>query len=266
MQITAFWCIFIIFIAFHPDAFFTGCMVLHIIAFICIHVWCILILMHSLTFIRIFNAAFGTRCIHVHLNASFFGCIFLACCILVHSLHKMHSCAFFVCCILYMPHLNAFQYILSLDLGAFWMCCILPVMHLNASLCIPVHLGGKIPDFDERRDAILLASWCLRMHMDANVHECTWMRQNASECARIHQGPHTYLHKREAERTQGQTHMDGYGLDGLWACHKACHKSTHVPLHVIHRMHTRVSIHEWMHLCTLVNACVSECIWMRLNA
>jgi len=27
--------------------------------------------------------------------------------------------------------------------------------------------------------------------------------------------------------------MDGYGLDGLWACHKACHKSTHVPLHVI---------------------------------
>ena len=27
--------------------------------------------------------------------------------------------------------------------------------------------------------------------------------------------------------------MDGYGLDGLWACHKARHKSTHVPLHVI---------------------------------
>jgi len=27
--------------------------------------------------------------------------------------------------------------------------------------------------------------------------------------------------------------MDGYGLDGLWACHKACHNSTHVPLHVI---------------------------------
>jgi len=53
--------------------------------------------MHLLTFMRIFNAAFGTRCIHVHLNASYFGCIFLACCILVHSLYKMHSCAFFVC-------------------------------------------------------------------------------------------------------------------------------------------------------------------------
>ena len=143
MHTTAFWCIFIIFIAFHPDAFFTGCMVLHIIAFICIHVWCILILMHSLTFIRIFNAAFGTRCIHVHLNASFLvGCIFLACCILVHSLHKMHSCAFFVCCILYMPHLNAFQYILSLvhfECAAFYLWCI--QMHYYS---IPVHLGGKI--------------------------------------------------------------------------------------------------------------------------
>ena len=27
--------------------------------------------------------------------------------------------------------------------------------------------------------------------------------------------------------------MDGYGLDGLWACQKACQCSTHVPLHAI---------------------------------
>jgi len=99
-------------------------MVLHMIAFLRIHVCCILKLMHLLTFIRIFIVAFGTRCIHVHLNASKFGCIFIACCILVHSSHKMHSRAFFVCCILYMPHLNAFQYILSLvhfECAAFYL-------------------------------------------------------------------------------------------------------------------------------------------------
>ena len=48
----------------------------------------------------------------------------IACCILVHSSHKMHSRAFFVCCILYMPHLNAFQYILSLvhfECAAFYL-------------------------------------------------------------------------------------------------------------------------------------------------
>jgi uncharacterized membrane protein len=127
MHINAFWCIFIIFIAFHPNAFFTCCMVLHIIAFIRIHVWCILILMHLLTFIRMFNAAFGTRCIHVHLNASYFGCIFLAVafscihctrCIHVHSLYV----AFYICRIY-----NAFQYILSLvhfECAAFYLWCI----------------------------------------------------------------------------------------------------------------------------------------------
>ena len=162
MHINAFWCIFNIFSAFHPNAFFTCCMVLHIIAFLRIHVWCILILMHLLTFIRILNVAFGTRCIHVHWNASYFGCIFLACCILVHSLHNMHSCAFFVCCILYMPHLNAAHS----QLGAFWMCCIIPVMHSDALLCIPVHLGGKIPDFDEPG-------------RDLTLSECIWMRFNA---------------------------------------------------------------------------------------
>jgi hypothetical protein len=102
-------------------------MVLHMIAFLRIHVCCILKLMHLLTFIRIFIVAFGTRCIHVHLNAYKFGCIFIACCILVHSSHKMHSRAFFVCCILYMPHLNAFQYILSLvhfECAAFYLLCI----------------------------------------------------------------------------------------------------------------------------------------------
>jgi hypothetical protein len=61
------------------------------------------------------------------------------------------------------------------------------------------------------------------------------MHMNVQECVRMHQNTpgttHTYT--REAERTQGQTHMDEYGLDGLWACHKACQWSTHVPLHVI---------------------------------
>ena len=65
-------------------------------------------MMHSLAFIRIFNVAFGTKCIHVHFYASYVGCILIACCIHVHPMHKMHSCAFLVCCILYMSHCNAF--------------------------------------------------------------------------------------------------------------------------------------------------------------
>ena len=141
------------------------------------------------------------------------------------------------------------------------MCCILPVMHSDALLCIPVHLGGKIPDFDERLGAILLVSWCLRMHL--NAHECARMRQNAPEYTR----DHTHTYTREAERTQGQTQMDGYGLDGLWACHKACHKSTHVPLHVIQVFIFRlgcecICVHKWMRVW--VNA--SECAWIRKNA
>jgi len=67
-----------------------------------------------------------------------------------------------------------------------------------------------------------------------NAHECTRIYR-VQECVGMHQKTpgttHTYT--REAERTQGQTHMDGYGLDGLWACHKACQWRTHVPLHVI---------------------------------
>ena len=65
-------------------------------------------MMHSLAFIRIFNVAFCTKCIHVHFYASYVGCIFIASCIHVHPMHKMHSCAFLVCCILYMSHCNAF--------------------------------------------------------------------------------------------------------------------------------------------------------------
>ena len=79
-------------------------------------------MMHSLAFIRIFNVAFGTKCIHVHFYASYVGCILIACCIHVHPMHKMHSCAFLVCCILYMSHCNAFWCILSLM--HFRMCCI----------------------------------------------------------------------------------------------------------------------------------------------
>ena len=189
MHINAFWCIFNIFIAFHRNAFFTCCMVLHIFAFIRIHVWCILILMHLLTFIRIFNAAFGTRCIHAHLNAFYYGCIFLACCILVHSLHKMHSCAFFVCVAFYtcriLTHSNTFSA---------W--CILNVLHstCDAFRCIIMYssaLRRKNTRFRWAPGRDLTSFMMLK-----NAHECTWMHKNASECTRIHQGPHTYLHKR----------------------------------------------------------------------
>ena len=168
------------------------------IAFLRIHVCCILKLMHLLTFIRIFIVAFGTRCIHVHLNASKFGCIFIACCILVHSSHKMHSRAFFVCCILYMPHLNAFQYILSLvrfECAAFYLWCIWMHHYVFHSA-----LRRKNTRFRWAPGRVLLASWCLRMHM--NAHECTRMRQNAPKYTR----DHTHTYTREAERTQGQTH------------------------------------------------------------
>jgi len=208
VHIHAFWCIFDIFIAFHPNAFVTFCMVLHIIAFIRIHVWCILILMHLLTFIRIFNAAFGTRCIHVHLNASYFGCIFLACCILVHSLHKMHSCAFFVCCILYMPHLNAFQYIFSLvhfECAAFY---------LWATRTAP---SRRNPSTSWRRRWAArpttprsCRSWagsfcscrhenaCKCIHMHTNAYECKRMQTDTYECRRMHTrvSIHEWMHLR----------------------------------------------------------------------
>ena len=169
---------------------------------------------------KVHSCAFECILFWLHFLSFAFSCIHCTRCIHVHSLYV----AFYTCRIL--THSNTFSA---------W--CILNVLHstcdafrcnTDALLCIPVHLqGGKIPDFDERRGAILLVSWCLRMHM--NAHECVRMRQNAPEYTR----DHTHTYTREAERTQGQTHMDGYGLDGLWACHKARHKSTHVPLHVI---------------------------------
>jgi hypothetical protein len=58
---------------------------------------------------------------------------------------------------------------------------------------------------------------------------------NAQECVRMHQNTPGTTHILTQEKPSGLKAklMDGYGLDGLWACHKACHKSTHVPLHVI---------------------------------
>lgn len=97
---------------------------------------------------------------------------------------------------------------------------------------------------------------------------------NAQECVRMHQntpGTTHILTQEKPERTQGQTHMDGYGLDGLWACHKACHKSTHVPSksssNAYTSEHTRVNasaytsecVCEWMHLNAL------ECVRMRVR-
>jgi len=219
------------------------------IAFLRIYVCCILKLMHLLTFIRIFSVAFGTRCIHVHLNASKFGCIFIACCILVHSSHKMHSHAFFVCCILYMPHLNAFQHIPThSQLSAFWMCCILPVMHLCAFLCISVHLGGKIPDL--RTIWMSAGARSTRFMMRKNAHECTLMHTNASECARIHQGPHI-LTQEEPSGLKAKLTWTGMGWTGCgrailpWGvpmehpCATTCHPSLHTNWYT--SVHTRVN-------------------------
>ena len=120
--------------------------------------------MHSLAFIRIFNVAFGTKCIHVHFYASYVGCIFIACCIHVHPMHKMHSCAFLVCCILYMSHCNAFWCILSLM--HFRMCCIWCTWYIHVhcrmcafwTWCIQAHLGAFT----------CVAFWCILIMM----HSC----------------------------------------------------------------------------------------------
>ena len=168
--------------------------------------------MHLLTFIRIFNAAFGTRCIHVHLDASYFSCIFVACCILVHSFHKMHSCAFFVCCILYMLHLNAFQYIFSLvhfECSAFYLCCI--QMHYHVFRCTaeekhPISMSAirqRAGDEDglpvrlhhEAVEAGLDLSAAAGMRMHANAYICIRMHTNANECKRIHMNADECIHE-----------------------------------------------------------------------
>ena len=135
------------------------------------------------------------------------------------------------------------------------MCCILPVMHSDALLCIPVHLGGKIPI------SMSAGARLTRFMMLKNAHECTWMHKNASECTRIHQGPHTYLHKRS---------RSGLKAKLTWT-DKACHKSTQVPSksssNAYTSEHTRVNasaytsecVCEWMHLNAL------ECVRMRVR-
>lgn len=139
------------------------------------------------------------------------------------------------------------------------MCCILPVMHLNASLCIPVHLGGKIPDFDERRGVILLASWCLRMHM--NAHECTRMRQNAPEYTRDH--THTYTREAGAD-----SRPNSHGR--IWAgrAGRAIRRAIRAPM--CHYMSSKSSSNAYTSEHTRVNASAytSECVceWMHLNA
>jgi hypothetical protein len=139
----------------------------------------------------------------------------------------------------------------------FWMCCIQPMMHSCALFCIPEHYGGTIPDLDVRR-----AARSYSHHMRQYAQECVRMRKNtlectelwdhtskekyASECTRMHKDetecvgmhrtvePHILTQEKpsglKAKLTCGR---NGYGLDGLWACHKACPWSTHVPLHVI---------------------------------
>ena len=111
------------------------------------------------------------------------------------------------------------------------------MMHSCALFCIPEHYGGTIPDLDARRAARSYshhmrqyAQECVRMQK--NTPECTklWdhtskekysrhMRQNAQECTSMSDRMRwnvswnapdcgtTHTYTREAERTQGQTHM-----------------------------------------------------------
>ena len=181
-------------------------------------------MMHSLAFIRIFNVAFGTKCIHVHFYASYVGCIFIACCIHVHPMHKMHSCAFLVCCILSMSHCNAFWCILSLM--HFRMCCIWCTWYIHVhcrmyafwTWCIKAHLDA----------CTCVALWCILIMMHScalpyvcilnrvlelwasplgglhspwlrvwvNASECVWMRKNASasECNVRQNAPYVWRH------------------------------------------------------------------------
>lgn len=154
------------------------------------------------------------------------------------------------------------------------MCCILPVMHLCAFLCISVHLGGKIPDL--RTIWMSAGARSTRFMMRKNAHECTLMHTNASECARIHQGPHI-LTQEEPSGLKAKLTWTGMGWTGCgrailpWGvpmehpCATTCHPSLHTNWYT--SVHTRVNasaytsecVCEWMHLNAL------ECVRMRVR-
>jgi hypothetical protein len=100
-------------------------------------------------------------CIWYKVHSCAFECILFW----LHFLSLLHSRAFIAqdafMCILCMLHSIYAASITHSNTFSAW--CILNVLHstcdafrcsTDALLCIPVHLGGKIPDFDERRGAI----------------------------------------------------------------------------------------------------------------
>jgi hypothetical protein len=166
----------------------------------------------------------------------------------VHSLYV----AFYTCRIL--THSNTFSA---------W--CILNVLHstCDASECIIMYssaLRRKNTRFRWAPGRDLT-----RFMMLKNAHECTWMQKNASECTVIHQGPHTYLHKRKAERTQV-----GLKAKLTWTgCGRAIlRRAIRAPM--CHYMSSKSSSNAYTSEHTRVNASAytSECVceWMHLNA
>jgi hypothetical protein len=160
--------------------------------------------------------------------------------------------AFYTCRIL--THSNTFSA---------W--CILNVLHstCDAFRCIIMYssaLRRKNTRFRWAPGRVLLASWCLRMHM--NAHECTRMRQNAPEYTRDH--THTYTREAGAD-----SRPNSHGR--IWAgrAGRAIRRAIRAPMchPSLHRMHTRVNasaytsecVCEWMHLNAL------ECVRMRVR-
>ena len=104
-----------------------------------------------------------------------------------------------------------------------------------------------------------------RFMMLKNAHECTWMHMNASECTRIHQGPHTYLHKRSRADSRPNSLTD-MGWTGCGR--RAIRRAIRAPM--CHYMSSKSSSNAYTSEHTRVNASAytSECVceWMHLNA
>ena len=106
---------------------------------------------------------------------------------------------------------------------------------------------------------VLLASWCLRMHM--NAHECTRMRQNAPE------SPGT-THILTQEKPSGLKAKLTWTDMGWTGCGRAIRRAIRAPM--CHYMSSKSSSNAYTSEHTRVNASAytSECVceWMHLNA
>ena len=174
------------------------CILLHFDAFtyVAFWYWCICLPSYAFSMLHLVQGAFVCIQMHPFLDA-FLSSVAFSCIQCTRCIH-VHSLyvAFHTWCIL--THYDTF-------------CsrCILNVLHSTYDAFMCIILYSRALWRNNTRDR---------------------MRWNAPDCGTTH----TYT--REAERTQGQTHMWTqriWRLDGLWACHKACPWSTHVPLHVI---------------------------------